>query len=79
MWSAIWAEDFIKLILNFDDINFKNSELEKYILNSKELCYSVILNKDIKINYTHYKQGNPNDHHKIVGHDVYDWESMNIR
>ena len=75
MWAAIWANDFIKLIQSFDEIDFKNPELEKYVLNDKELCYSIILNKNIKINYTHYKQGNQNDHHRIVGPDMYDWRA----
>lgn len=75
MWSAIWADDFIKLIERFDNINFKEPELEKYILNEKEQCYTIILDKDIKINYTHYKQGSQNDNHRIVGPDLYDWKA----
>ena len=75
MWSAIWADDFIKLIQHFEDIDFMNPELEKYILNDREICYSIILDNNIKIHYTHYKQGTKSDNKKIVGNDLYDWRA----
>lgn len=62
MWMSIDYDDFIKLIENYDSIDFNNPtfELETYKNNDYESVL-VILDNDIKLHYIHYIQDNSKD------------------
>ena len=57
MWMTICHDDFIKLINEYDNIDFNNPKFE--LENYKENKYKSILitlNSDIKLHYIHYIQ-----------------------
>lgn len=66
-WCFIFPNDFLKLILEFNNINFKRLALKKSIEFPK--TYEVIIDNAIKIKYIHYKEENVK-YTTIHGHDV---------
>lgn len=57
MWMTIWYEDFIKLINDYDNLDFNNPifELENYNDNENKSIL-VTLNNGVKLHYIHYIQ-----------------------
>lgn len=75
MWSLTNSASLIYVMEHYKNIDWKNIELDKFTNAHGEKCYSVIVDKNIRINYTHYIQGEKNDNKKIIDRNVYDWRA----
>lgn len=75
IWTMTNSDSFIYLLENYDNINWDNIEFDKFKRSDGKLCYSIIVDSKLRINYTHYLQGKKDDHEKKVGRDIYDWRA----
>ena len=75
IWSLTKADSLIYVMKHYKDINWENIELDKFINAGGEKCYSIIVDDNVRINYTHYIQGSKSDKERIVGRNVYDYRA----
>ena len=75
MWCAINTDSFIYLLEHYDKTNFNDVEFDRYTREDGVRCYSLIIENNCRLNYTHYLQGGINDHEKIIGKDIYDYRA----
>lgn len=72
IWAAITPNDMIKLIKNWDNINFKNIKLEEsFVHERKERNYQIVVDDLIHIHYTHYILSEKDNTPRIIGCNVY--------
>lgn len=77
IWDTMKLSDFIKLIKNFDNINFENIKTDISNLNNvKNNCSHLILDDSINVYFTHHNLG-ANEGIRKLNSDI-DVESKDI-